>query len=82
MKNFSGIRRTSRVAIVTPATLATFALLAAFAGLLLPGAAFAQGQGQDKSAPLSQVQRLNRAPVNKDVLRVQLPRPTVVKLKN
>ena len=49
MKNFSGIRRTSRVAIVTPATLATFALLAAFAGLLLPGAEFAQGQGQDKT---------------------------------
>ena len=82
VKNFSGMERTSRVATVTPATLATFALLAAFAGLLLPGAAWAQGQGQDKSAPLSQVQRLNRAPVNKDVLRVQLPRPTVVKLKN
>ncbi len=59
---------------------AALAGFAAFAGLLLPGAAFAQGQ--DKSAPLSQVQRLNRAPVNKDVLRVQLPRPTVVKLKN
>ena len=82
MKNFSGVWRAWGVAIDTPATLATFALLAALAGLLLPGAALAQGQGQDKSAPLSQVQRLNRAPVNKDVLRVQLPRPTVVKLKN
>src|ERR1700728_4783349 len=82
MKNCSGMGRTSGVAIVTRAPLATFALLAACAGLLLPGAALAQGQGQDKSAPLSQVQRLNRAPVNKDVLRVQLPRPTVVKLKN
>jgi zinc protease len=80
MKIFSGTWQTSGVAIVTPATLARFALLAAFAGLLLPAATFAQGQ--DKSAPLSQVQRLNRAPVNKDVLRVQLPRPTVVKLKN
>src|SRR6202451_521025 len=82
MKNFSGIWRTSGVAIVAPAALATLALLAAFAGLLLPGAAFAQGQGQDKSAPLSQVEPLNRAPVNKEGLRVQLPRPTVVKLKN
>ena len=82
MKNFSGVWRAWGVAIDTPATLATFALLAALAGLLLPGAALAQGQGQDKSAPLSQVQRLSRAPVNKDVLRVQLPRPTVVKLKN
>jgi zinc protease len=42
----------------------------------------AQGQGQDKSAPMSQVQRLNRAPVNKEILRVQLPRPTVAKLAN
>ena len=42
----------------------------------------AQGQGQDKSAPLSQVQRLNRAPVNKEILRVQLPRPKVEKLPN
>jgi zinc protease len=80
MKSFSGIWRTSAPAIGTPTALAICALLAAFAGLLLPGAAFAQSQ--DKSAPLSQVQRLNRAPVNKDVLRVQLPRPTVLTLKN
>src|SRR6202046_3909290 len=46
-----------------------------------PGAQ-AQGQGQDKAAPMSQVQRLNRAPVNKEILRVQLPRPTVSKLQN
>src|SRR5271168_3848752 len=85
MRNCSGIWRNAGAAILAPATLATWAALAALAalaGMLLPGAALAQGQGQDKSAPLSQVQRLNRAPVNKDVLRVQLPRPTVVKLKN
>src|ERR1700734_312354 len=58
----------------------TSAALIAFAGLLLPGAAFAQAQ--DKSAPASSVKKLGRAPVNKEVLRVQLPRPTVVKLKN
>lgn len=42
----------------------------------------AKAQAQDKGTALSQVQRLNRAPVNKEILRVQLPRPTVVKLKN
>jgi zinc protease len=82
MKNFSGISRAAGAARITTASLLTWAGLAAFTALLWPGPAFAQGQGQDKSAPLSQVKRLNRAPVNKDVLRVQLPRPTVVKLKN
>ena len=74
MRNFSGIWRTAGAAIVTSAALAIFA------GLLLPGAAFAQGP--DKSAPASSMQKLGRAPVNKEILRVQLPRPTVVKLKN
>ena len=73
MRNFSGIWRTAGAAIVTSAALAIFA------GLLQPGAAFAQGQ--DKSAPASSMQKLGRAPVNKEILRVQLPRPTVVKLK-
>ena len=31
---------------------------------------------------MSKIERLNRAPVNKEILRVQLPRPTVVKLPN
>src|SRR5580658_1641834 len=74
MRNFSGIWRTAGAAIVTSAALAIFA------GLLQPGAAFAQGQ--DKSAPASSMQKLGRAPVNKEILHVQLPRPTVVKLKN
>jgi zinc protease len=52
---------------------------AMFLGALLSPAA---ATAQDKSAPLSTVQRLNRAPVNKDVLRVQLPRPGVEKLPN
>ncbi len=77
MEKFAGVSRTSRTAVVGSAALAGFAALA---GLLLPSAALAQSQ--DKSAPLSQVQRLNRAPVNKEALRVQLPRPMVVKLKN
>jgi len=50
------------------------------AALATAGASVARAQ--DKSTPLSKVERLNRAPVNKEVLRVQLPRPTVVKLKN
>ena len=37
---------------------------------------------QDKSTDVSKVERLNRAPVSKEILRVQLPKPTVVKLKN
>jgi zinc protease len=39
-------------------------------------------RGQEKTTPLSKVERLNRAPVSKDVLRVRLPRPTVTKLPN
>src|SRR5580704_2786204 len=74
MKSFAEILKVSRTTIVV---LAGFA---AFAGLVLPDAAFAQGQ--DKSAPSSSVQKLGRAPVNKEILRVQLPRPTVVELKN
>jgi len=38
--------------------------------------------GQEKAVPLSKVERLDRAPVNKEVLRVKLPRPVAVKLKN
>lgn len=37
---------------------------------------------QDKSTDISKVERLNRAPVNKEILRVQLPKPTIIKLKN
>ena len=58
-----------------------FVAAAAFAALAFaaPGV---YAQGQDKAAPMSQVQRLNRAPVNKEILRVQLPRPQVEKLPN
>src|SRR5271163_3052613 len=74
MKRFAELLRVSRTAVLASAALVTFA------GLLSPSATLAQGQ--DKSAPLSQVQKLGRAPVNKEVLRVQLPRPMVAKLKN
>jgi zinc protease len=44
--------------------------------------AFAQGQGGDKGTSVSKVERLNRAPVSKEILRVKLPRPAVEKLPN
>jgi zinc protease len=67
--------------------LSKFAVYALVASALLAALLFVTPmaraqQGQDKAAPLSQVQRLNRAPVNKEVLRVQLPRPQVEKLPN
>ena len=41
-----------------------------------------QGMEGSKAVPLSKVVRLNRAPVNKEILRVKLPRPKEVKLDN
>ena len=55
-------------------------VVTAAAVLFTPNAAFAQNQ--DKSTATSKVERLNRAPVSKEILRVQLPRPSVVKLTN
>lgn len=56
--------------------LATAALGCAV--LALAGASAAQ----DKSTAASKVERLNRAPVSHEILRVKLPRPTVTKLQN
>lgn len=39
-------------------------------------------QGQDKSIPTSKVERLNRAPVSKEILKVKLPRPVETTLSN
>jgi len=55
----------------------TAAIFAVLAGL---GAGVASGQ--EKSTPMGKIERLNRAPVSKEILRVQLPRPTIVKLPN
>jgi len=38
--------------------------------------------GQDKSIPTSKVERLNNAPVSKEILRVKLPRPIETTLPN
>jgi zinc protease len=49
----------------------------------LPAAAQMGGAQQDsKSKPLSQVERKNRAPVSKDVLKVKFPRPFETTLPN
>ena len=71
MKTVDRISPTMRRAVFTAM------LCAAFAG---PGTRPARGQ--DKSTPAGKIERLNRAPVSKEVLRVQLPRPTIAKLKN
>ena len=57
--------------------LATAAILTALVAASQPVA-----QAQAKSTSVSKVERLNRAPVNKEILRVQLPRPTIAKLPN
>jgi predicted Zn-dependent peptidase len=46
---------------------------------LLASAGLAQ---QDKGTSAKAVRRLNRAPVNREVLQVKLPRPTTIKLPN
>lgn len=45
-------------------------------------AIFAQGSGGEKGTSVKNVVRLNRAPVNKEILRVTLPRPKETKLSN
>ncbi|HUJ31803.1 MAG TPA: pitrilysin family protein [Candidatus Acidoferrum sp.] len=45
-------------------------------------APIARAQAQNKATSVSKVERLNRAPVSKEILRVQLPRPTVDRLPN
>ena len=49
---------------------------------LLASAALLAAQGTDKEVQLSKIERKNRAPVSKEVLRVKLPKPTEAKLDN
>jgi zinc protease len=71
-------RSIPRVAHSGPLRLLALAATA----LTLTALATATVHGQENSTPLSKVERLNRAPVSKEVLRVQLPRPVVAKLPN
>lgn len=68
-----------------PARLSRRVRAAAFVALFVAALGWSApraARAQDKSAPASKIERLNRAPVNKEVLRVQLPRPTITKLPN
>jgi zinc protease len=63
-----------------------FSMQAAAAMILaaaLAATGWSQGDaGSDKSIPTSKVERLNRAPVSKDILKVKLPRPIETVLPN
>lgn len=65
--------------IAMKSTIATGWALAL--SVLLASTAFGQA-GQNKGTSVSKVERLNRAPVSKEILRVKLPRPTVKTLPN
>jgi zinc protease len=56
--------------------------IALLAAVAIPASAQAGQQQGTKAIPLSQVERKNRAPVSKDVLKVTLPKPTETTLPN
>jgi zinc protease len=59
------------------------AAAAVIAAAVLAAAGWGQGEPtHDKSTPTSKVERLNRAPVSKDILSVKLPRPIETTLPN
>ena len=71
------MRRNVALKFLTRACVAV-ALAAAFSGLAYSQSAPAD----DKSIPTSKVERLNRAPVSKEILKVTLPRPFETTLPN
>jgi zinc protease len=73
---------TTGVSIPAAARSITLRRLALAAALTLTALVASAARRQEKTTPLSKVERLNRAPVSKEVLRVRLPRPTVTKLPN
>jgi zinc protease len=62
----------------------TLGLLAALllAGFVVPDPGYAQAPGDSKVISVSKVERKNRAPVSKDILRVKLPQPIEATLPN
>jgi zinc protease len=54
----------------------------ALTALVASGQAKAQAPGDSKAVSVSKVERKNRAPVSKEILRVKLPRPVEAKLQN
>src|SRR5216684_362832 len=70
------MRSNVRLKSLMPAATAIAILAAAATG-------WTQGESpQDKSIPTSKVERLNRAPVSKEILQVKLPRPVEATLSN
>jgi zinc protease len=61
-------------------------ILTASAAIVLPQQAAGQmggaQQGESKNVPLSKAERKNRAPVSKEILKVNLPKPTETVLPN
>jgi zinc protease len=51
-------------------------------GATLPGTAAPQLTQSTNETPASKVERKNKAPLSRDVLRVKLPRPVEAKLEN
>jgi zinc protease len=61
----------------------TRAAAAVLLAVVLAATGWSQGEAaHDKSIPTSKVERLNRAPVSKDILKVKLPRPIETVLPN
>lgn len=63
-------------------TIISFLALVALIAPLGPATAQQPPPGQDKSEARSKVERKNRAPVSKEVLRVKLPKPVETTLPN
>src|ERR1700683_1861323 len=68
--------------LISSRTVRTALVAAATAALACSAGVWAQAPQGSKSIPLSQVERKNRAPVSKEILRVKLPKPTETKLSN
>lgn len=72
--------KTKRIDVKT--ILRTLMPIVLIAAVVLPASGQAGQQQGSKTIPLSQVERKNRAPVSKDVLKVTLPKPTETTLPN
>src|ERR1017187_1535507 len=72
--------KTKRIDVKT--ILRTLMPIVLIAAVVLPASGQAGQQQGSKTIPLSQVERKNRAPVSKDVLKVTLPKPTETTLAN
>lgn len=73
-------RANSHVEPLMNLTWKQIAITVVLATLAASSATYAQMQSRTTS--VSKVERLNRAPVSKEILRVQLPRPAIAKLPN